>query len=68
MTNDQAPMTKQTANYNDQWRAGRWALPFRFRFIGHCLGLGHCFWLMGHWCLVIGACLLRTPHWKGQEE
>jgi hypothetical protein len=42
MTNAQAPMTNQTANYNDQWRAGLWALPFRFRFIGHwCFVIGH---------------------------
>jgi len=44
-------MTNQTANCNDQCGAGRWALPFRFRFIGH-------------WCLVIGHsppgdCLIR---------
>jgi len=42
MTKTQAPMTNQTANSNDQWRAGDWALPFRLRFIGHwCLGIGH---------------------------
>jgi hypothetical protein len=42
MSNDQAPMINQTTNSNDQWRGRGWALPFRFRLIGHwCLGIGH---------------------------
>jgi hypothetical protein len=41
MSNDQVPMTNQTANGNDQDRqASSWRL-------------GHCF-LIGHWGLVIG--------------
>jgi hypothetical protein len=36
MTNDQAPMTNQTAMYNAEWQEwGVWALLFRFRLIGH---------------------------------